>query len=353
MLFFPQNNNLSPLKLFRFISEIELVIFMKKASEKSKKEELLDLVIIGAGVSGLSAAMYAGRMNMKTVVIGDVPVGGVITTTDVVENYPGFKRLTGLELAEKIKEHALEYDIKLEEEKATDIKKSGKEFVVSTQDKSFRAKAVIIATGTKHRKLGIPGEKQFENRGVHSCALCDGAFYKEKNVAVIGGSDSAAKEALVLTQWAKKVFIIYRKEKIRAEPVNQKRIEEKIRQGKIEIITNTNLLEIKGDKKVSSVVLDKPYKNKTDFAIDGVFVEIGAVPLSDLARPLGVQLNEKGEIIIDKDARTNVPGIFAAGDVCDTRFKQAIVGAAEAVLAVYSAYTYINDGLVVPRGNGK
>ncbi len=323
---------------------------LAKLENKQTKNEQYDLIIIGAGVSGLAGAMYAGRMNMKTMIIGDVPVGGVITLTDTVENYPGFKKLTGMELAEKIKEHALEYQITLEEDRVVKVEKLSNGFTVSTDTKKvFHAKTVIFATGTKHRELGIPGEKEFANRGVHTCALCDGAIYKGKVVAVIGGSDSAAKEALLLTQWAKKVFIIYRGEKIRAEPINGKRIEQKIKEGKIEIITATNLKEIKGEKMVKSVILNKPYKGKNEFVIDGIFVEIGAIPLSDLAKSLGVQTNEKEEIIIDKNAKTNIPGVFAAGDVCDTRFKQAIIGVAEAVLAVYSAYLYLNENEVVPR----
>ena len=323
---------------------------LAKLENKQTKNEQYDLIIIGAGVSGLAGAMYAGRMNMKTMIIGDVPVGGVITLTDTVENYPGFKKLTGMELAEKIKEHALEYQITLEEDRVVKVEKLSNGFTVSTDTKKvFHAKTVIFATGTKHRELGIPGEKEFANRGVHTCALCDGAIYKGKVVAVIGGSDSAAKEALLLTQWAKKVFIIYRGEKIRAEPINRKRIEQKIKEGKIEIITATNLKEIKGEKMVKSVILNKPYKGKNEFVIDGIFVEIGAIPLSDLAKSLGVQTNEKEEIIIDKNAKTNIPGVFAAGDVCDTRFKQAIIVVAEAVLAVYSAYLYLNENEVVPR----
>ncbi|MBI3190642.1 FAD-dependent oxidoreductase [archaeon] len=301
-----------------------------------------DIVIIGAGVSGLAAAMYAGRMNMKTLVIGSAPIGGVITTTNDVENYPGFKSITGLELAEKIKEHALEYPVKLEEDIVTKVEKISGYFKVSTESKkTYNSKTVLFATGTKHRELNVKGEKELANHGVHKCALCDGAFYKDKTVAVIGGSDSAAKEALVLTQWAKKVYIIYRGEKIRSEPVNTKRIEEKIRHDKIEIIYKANVKEIKGNKKVESVILDNPCKGKNEFPLDAVFIEIGWIPLSDVAKSLGVSTNEKGEIIINRNSETNIPGAFAAGDVTDTRFKQAITGVGEAVLAVYSAYLFI------------
>ena len=176
---------------------------------------------------------------------------------------------------------------------------------------------------------------------------CDGSFYRNKNIIVVGGSDSAAKEALLLTQWAKKVYIVYRGDQIHPEPVNMKRIEKKVSEGKIEIINFNNLKEIKGDKFVRKVELVKPYRGSTEFSIDAVFVAIGLIPLSQLAEEIGVDVNKKGEIIINRNAETNIPGFYAAGDVVDTRFKQAITGAAEAVAAVYSAYTYIGDDNIV------
>ncbi len=300
---------------------------------------MYDLIIIGGGVAGLGAAMYAGRLNMKTALIGD-NIGGTITLTDVVENYPGFERLTGMELAEKLRKHAENYDVEMVEEKVKSLDKKDKKFIIKTEYKTYEARSVLIATGSKHRKLGVPGEKEFEGNGVHTCALCDGYAYKEKTIAVVGGSDSAGKEALLLTQWGKKVYMIYRGEKIRPEPINMKRIEAN---KKIEIINNTNVKEIKGGKMVNSVTLDKPHNGKNELAVDAVFVEIGAIPMSQMAENLGVKTNDKKEIIIDRESKTNVPGIFAAGDVVDTKFKQAITGVGEAVSAVFSAYKYINE----------
>lgn len=300
-----------------------------------------DTVIIGAGVSGFAAAMYAGRFQMKTLVVGETP-GGTIILTDTVENYPGFKKLTGMELAEKIKEHALEYGVESIEGTVTEVEGCEEGcFTVSTGEKSFHTRTVIFATGTELRKLNVPGEKEFTNKGVHYCALCDGFFYKDKVIGVVGGSDSAAKEALLLTQYGKKVYIIYRGKKIHPEPINMKRVEEN---QKIEVINNTNIVEIKGNDKVSSVVFDRPYKGKKEFPIDAVFIEIGHIPLSKLAVDIGVETNEKGEIKIDREARTSVPGVFAAGDVVDTSFKQAITGVAEGVTAAYSAYRHIKEG---------
>jgi len=219
-----------------------------------------------------------------------------------------------------------------------DLKKREKVFELKTDESSYLGKTVIYATGTKWKKLGVPGEEAFTNKGVHYCALCDGAFYKDKVVAVVGGGDSAAKEALLLTQWASKVYIIYRGEEIHPEPINYGRVK---KNKKIEIIRKANIIEIKGDQKVSRVVLDREYKNNKELKLDAVFVEIGHSALSELAQKVGVKVNKKGEIIIDRLARTNVEGFYAAGDVADLEFKQAITGVGEAVAASYSAYKYL------------
>jgi len=300
-------------------------------------EKTYDVIIIGGGVSGFAAAMYAGRFELKTLVIGDT-LGGVIITTNEVANYPGFKMVTGIELADKIREHALEYKVDVDTAFTTKCEKTKEGFKVSTSEKSYLGKTVILATGTKWRKLKVPGEEDFANKGVHYCALCDGAFYKDKVVALVGGSDSAAKDALVLTQYAKKVFIIYRGKQIHPEPINLRRVEQN---KKIEMINETNVKEIKGEKFVNKLILDKPYKGSEEFAVDAVFIAIGHEPLNELAKQLGVKLNGKGEIIIDRNAKTNLPGVYAAGDVVDTAFKQAITGVAEGVTASFNAYNHL------------
>ncbi|MBU0977191.1 MAG: FAD-dependent oxidoreductase [Nanoarchaeota archaeon] len=306
-----------------------------------------DFLVIGAGVAGLAAAMYGARLGLKTLVLGsshgsELPVGGVITTTNTVENYPGFEKLTGTELAEKIEKHAKSYElVEIKEEKVEKVSKEGKSFKVKTGESEYAGKTVLFATGTKWRKLpdSVKGNKEFENKGIAYCALCDGPLYKNKTVAVIGGSDSAAKDALVLAEHAKKVYIIYRKEKIRAEPINLKKIEAN---KKIEVINNANIVEIRGRDFVTSVILNRKHNGNEELKLDGVFVAIGHVVLSDLAKGLGVKLNEKSEIIINhKDSSTNVPGVFAAGDVADKPFKQAITGVAEGCTAAHSAYEYI------------
>ncbi len=300
---------------------------------------MYDLVIIGGGVSGLAAAIYAGRFEMKVLLIAE-NLGGTVIMAHEVTNYPGFKKISGMDLAESIKEHAKEYKIEIKEEKVAKVEK-GKDccFNVFVGKKNFVTKSVIFATGTEWKKLDVNGEKEFSGKGVHYCALCDGAFYKNKVIGVVGGSDSAAKDALLLAEYGKKVYIIYRKDKIRAEPITLKMVE---KNKEIEVINNTNVIGIKGNKFVNSVILDKAHKGSKELKIDAIFIDIGHIPLSGLAKNVGVKINEKDEIMIDRDANTNVKGIFAAGDVCDSSFKQVITGVAQGVTAAYSAYRYIN-----------
>lgn len=301
---------------------------------------MYDLVVIGSGVTGYGAAMYAARLDLSVAVIGNVE-GGTITLTDDVANYPGFIQLTGQELADKLKEHALDYPVFFETGTVIDVFKADQNyFYVVTENKTFLTKTVLFATGMKERELEVPGHDELKNKGVSYCALCDAPLYKDKVVGVVGGSDSAVKEALLLTKYCPKVYIIYRRKEIRPEPVNARRVQ---REPKIEIINETNVTEILGDQKVVGVKLDKPYNGSDELPLDGIFIAIGGIPYSTLAKKLGIELNEKGEIKIDRSSRTNVEGVFAAGDVVDTEFKQAITGVAEGVHAAYQAYKYVNE----------
>lgn len=306
-----------------------------------------DFVILGAGVTGLAAAMYGARLGLKTLCLGasfgtELPIGGVITTTDVVENYPGFLKLTGTELADKIRDHAKSYElVTIKNEKVEKIEnKNNKFFLKTKKGNEYIGKTVLFATGTQWRKLDVPGSKEFENKGVAYCALCDSPLFKNKIVGLVGGSDSAAKDALVLSEHAKKVYIIYRGDKIRPEPINLKRIMDK---KNIEIINKTNVTKVNGDRAVKSVTLDREFNGSNELELQGLFIAIGHIALSDLAKGLGVTLNGKGEIVLDhKTSETNVAGVYAAGDVADKPFKQAITGVAEGCTAAYSAYEYIN-----------
>jgi thioredoxin-disulfide reductase len=301
---------------------------------------MYDLVVIGSGVTGYSAAMYAARLDLKVAVIGNVE-GGTITLTDDVANYPGYIQLTGQQLADKIKEHALDYPIYVESGTVTDVFQANQKFFyVVTENKTYLAKTVLFATGMKDRELEVPGHDELRNKGVSYCALCDAPLYKDKIVGVVGGSDSAIKEALLLAKYCPKVFIIYRGKKIRPEPVNAQRVE---REPKIEVITETNVTEVLGTDRVIGVNLDNPHNGSGTLSLDGIFIAIGGIPYSELAKKLGVTLNEKGEIVIDRSSRTNIEGVYAAGDVVDSEFKQAITGVAEGVQAAYQAYKYVNE----------
>lgn len=295
-------------------------------------EKTYDLIILGGGPAAIACAIYAARFAMDKLVVGKT-FGGLIATTHIVENYPAITSISGQGLMDMFKNHMDSLNIPYISDEIRSIDKIEDYFELHSFFQNFKAYTVCIATGSERRKLDIPGEQEFAGRGVSYCATCDGPFYNNKVVCVIGGSDSAAKEALFLAQNAKKVYIIYRGEEIRAEPINKKRVYEN---DKIEIINNTKIIEIKGDNSVNSVI----FGNGDNFLVDGVFIEIGSIPNSDLAKKFGVKTNEQGEIIINRKSETNIPGIYAAGDVADSPFKQAITGVAEGVIAAYSAFDY-------------
>lgn len=298
-------------------------------------EKTYDLIVLGGGPTAIGCAIYAARFAMDVLVVGKT-FGGLIATTHIVENYPAITSISGQGLMDMFKDHMDSLSIPYISDQIRSINKVDDYFELRSFFQKFKAYSICIATGSERRKLGIPGEEEYAGRGVSYCATCDGPFYKDKVVCVLGGSDSAAKEALFLAQNTKKVYIIYRGEEIRAEPINKKRV---LENEKIEIIYKTNVVEIKGEGNVKSVVFD----NDKEFDVDGVFVEIGSIPNSDLAKKIGVETNEKGEIKINRKSETNVPGIFAAGDVADAPFKQAITGVAEGVIAAYSAFDYVKE----------
>ena len=298
-------------------------------------EKTYDIIVLGGGPTAIGCAIYAARFAMDVLVIGKT-FGGLIATTHIVENYPGITSVSGLGFVEMFRDHMQSLNISYISDEINSIEKVNDHFVLHSFFQKFKAYTICIATGSERRKLGIPGEQEFAGRGVSYCATCDGPFFKDKVVCVIGGSDSAAKEALFLAQNAKKVYIIYRGEEIRAEPINKERVYEN---DKIEIIYKTIITEIRGENSVKSVIFD----NGKEFEVDGVFIEIGSIPNSDLAKGIGVNTNEKSEIIINRKSETNIPGIFAAGDVADAPFKQAITGVAEGVIAAYSAFDYVKE----------
>ncbi len=302
-----------------------------------------DFFVVGGGPTGIAAAIYAARFMLKTIVVGK-EIGGLIARTHVVENYPGIPSISGQGLMEAFLKHAESMNIPVVEDEVLSIKqKQPSLFEVVCREKKYMARTILFATGSKWRTLDVPGYREFYSKGVSHCATCDGPLFKNKIVAVIGGSDSAAKEALLLSGYARKAYIIYRGREIHPEPINASRV----RANKlIEIINNANVTEIKGDKVVTSIVLDRQYKGKKEVILNGVFIEIGHIPLSDLAIQLGVKANEKKEIIVGNDSRTNIPGIYAAGDVTHSPYRQVITGAAEGVIAAFSAYEDIEKSKI-------
>ncbi len=297
---------------------------------------LHDLIIIGGGCAGLAASVYARRYNMDVLLVSE-SLGGTITTTHLVENYPGFTRVSGLELAQAFIKHAEANDVPFKVgERVTAVRKIGDIFEVDFGPETLQSRTVLLATGTTYRKIGIPGEAEFSSRGVSYCATCDAGFYKGKNVIMIGGGDSAVKESLILAEHAAHVTIVYRGEKFtKAEPINLKRMEAT---PNISVRFKTNLKEVRGDTTVKSVLLD----DGTEMATQGVFIEIGRIPLTTMVDPLNVAKNEKGEILINLMSETNVPGFYAAGDVTDTEWKQAIVSACEGTKASYRAFEFVS-----------
>lgn len=305
---------------------------------------ILDTMIIGGGPAGITAAIYAARYKMKVGIIAK-QFGGTCTQAHQIENWPGVSQITGTELMNKFVKHLEEYDIEkvTEEVRKLNYIADKKIFEINLRGKKYFAKTLILALGTKRRKLNIPGEKEFLGKGVSYCATCDATFFKDKKVAVIGGSDAAVTAALLLAQYAAKVFIIYRKESLRAEPIWVERAEE---HEKIEVIRNTNIEKVQGDNLVKSVLLDTEYQGKKELAVQGVFVEIGAVPAVSLAKNLNVKTDERNMIMVNNKCETNIEGVYAAGDITSgfCELWQIVTAAAEGAVAATSAYKY-NMGL--------
>jgi thioredoxin reductase (NADPH) len=303
-----------------------------------------DVFILGGGVVGLGAAIYAGRLGLESVVVGKL-TGGTITKTDVVQNYPGIKSVTGAELANKFMDHAKEYGAKIYSGEVSDVSWNKKRncFLVKTKKTHYNAKTLLFATGAEWRKLDAPGAKEYENKGVHYCALCDGPLYKNKIVAVVGGGDSAAKEALLMAKYAKRVYVLARST-LKPEPINKKLVDG---EKKISVIEGVEVKEVRGGKFVEEIVLSKKVGDSDVLKIDGMFVDIGQVPNSGLVKKIGVKMNKAGEIVVGKESHTNIKGVWAAGDVTDAKFKQAITGVGEAVRAVYGIYEYLKNEKVL------
>ena len=302
--------------------------------------ETWDLVIIGAGAAGLAAGIYGARSGLKTLIIEEKMAGGTTADAPVVENYPGFPQVSGAELAEKKVIHAKKAGAIIHElETVTTLDLKGEKKIVKTSRAEYEATAIIIASGAHYREMGVKGEKEFRGRGVSYCGVCDGPFFKGKKVFVVGGGNSACITALYLSGLAAEVAVVHRREAFRAEDALVKDIGSK---GNVKVYWNTEVKEIKGEKIVKTAVL---YNTKTgetkELPVDGVFVQIGESPNSQLTKESGVEVEEEGSIKIDINQRTNIPGVYAAGDVTNHPVRQIGTAVGQGITAALQAYGYI------------
>lgn len=301
------------------------------------EDKTYDLIIIGAGAAGLTASVYASRYKLNHLIFGVEP-GGQINEIHSLENWPGVIAISGRELIGKMIAQVNNFGVQIKTESISSVRKNEEGiFEVEIGKEKFLAKAVIMAMGTSYKKMNIPGEKEFAGKGVSYCATCDAMFFRDKIVSVIGGGNSAAVVALELADFASKVYLVYRGERLAAEPVWLDKI---AANPKIEVIKETNVIEIKGKEKVEKIILDKAIDDKTFLTIDGVFIEIGSEPGIELARKLGVETDDQNFIKVGSDQGTNIEGAYAAGDITtgSNKFRQIIMAAAEGALAANSAY---------------
>ena len=301
---------------------------------------MYDTIIIGAGPAGMTAALYAARSNLKVALIeGGLP-GGQMNNTSDIENYPGYANISGPELAEKMFEPLENLGVEHLYGFVENVEDHGKFKKVVTDDQVYETRTVIVATGSKHRLLGVPGEEELNSRGVSYCAVCDGAFFRDQDLLVVGGGDSAVEEAIFLTRFAKSVTIVHRRDELRAQKVLQDRA---FANEKINFIWDSVVKEIKGENRVESVVIENVKTNQvTEHAFGGVFIYVGLDPVSDFTKDLQIQ-DESGWIVTDDHMKTNVTGVFAVGDVRQKDLRQVTTAVGDGAIAGQEAYKYITE----------
>ena len=303
---------------------------------------IYDTIIIGNGPAGLSAAIFAARSNLKTLVIGE-KLGGQAADAHLIENYPGFPSISGMELMSKFEDHAKSQGVEIIYRRAERFEKKKGTFIITSGKEHYEGKTLILALGTTTRKLSIPGEAEYLGRGVSYCATCDGAFFKDKTVAVIGGGDAALSATLYLAGIAKKIYLIHRRQGFRGEPIKLKRVKET---GNVELVLDTVPTGILGENIVTGLKV-KNVINSTEkeIRLQGVFIEVGSTPTTVMAKELGINLDKAGYIKVDNKQDTNIPGIFAAGDITTSSnyFRQIITAASEGSIAADSAFKFIKE----------
>lgn len=298
--------------------------------------EKYDIIIVGAGPGGLTAGIYAGRQGTRNLILDKGFAGGLGREVPEMENYPGFDNISGMELIDKMKSQAIKNCELHENENVLEIIKTDDEymFTVKTDNDSYLSKTVILATGSSHRQLNAKGEEEFKGKGVSYCATCDGFFFQGRDIIMVGGGNSALQEALYLDNLGANVTLVHRRDEFRA----QKHLQNQIKEEGINVIYNAVVEEIKGDMLVDSVVLkDTQTGELTELPISGIFISVGYIPHTELAEQLGVDLDESGHIIIDKEQKTNIDYVYAIGDVC-VGLKQWVVACGEGAVAATSAY---------------
>ena len=299
-----------------------------------------DLIIVGGGPGGISAGIYSLRASMRTALIEKGVPGGQVNQSDAVENYPGFKSINGFELSQKFLEHAQDYNIELISDEAIAVEPGLEYHGVRLGSRDvLKSHAVILATGGTPRMLDIPGEKEFYGKGVSYCAVCDGFFFRDKTVVVVGGGDTAVEESLYLSKLARKVYLIHRRDKLRASMILQERLQGDC---KIEVLWNTVITTISADDQgVRAVDLKDTLTDRTDsLATDGVFIFIGFEPNNQIV-PAGVRLNADGYVVTDEKCETQIPGIYVIGDLREKYARQIVLSAADGCLAALAASHYV------------
>lgn len=301
-------------------------------------EKIYDVIIVGAGPAGLTASIYASRANLNVLMLEKKYPGGQMLSTAEIENYTGYEEITGPELAEKMFEHSKKFGTEFAFGEITNIENFDDYKKVFVGEKEFLAKAIIIATGTQPRLLGIRGEQELASKGVSYCAVCDGAFFRNKDVVVIGGGDSAIEEAIYLSKLVNKVTVVHRRDELRAQKILQDRAFSK---DNIHFVWDSIPASINGERKVSSVTVKNVKTNKeTELNTDGVFIYIGMIPQTDSFKSLNI-LDEYGYVIADEHLETNVKGIFVAGDVRQKEIRQVVTATSDGAIAAQSAYKYV------------
>ncbi|MBI2645109.1 FAD-dependent oxidoreductase [Candidatus Uhrbacteria bacterium] len=301
-----------------------------------------DLIVVGSGAAGLSAGIYAGRYRLKTAVFGD-EFGGLNTNAGNIQNYPGYVEIDGLELVMRMKEQALIAGAEVIDQRIMHITKAddGCFFVQTEKGDEHHATAIILATGSAHRHLGLPHEKEWTSKGIHYCTVCDAPLYGDKTIAIVGGGDGAIKGASLAAEYAKKMYILVRGPKLRAEPIN---IDALMKFGeKVQILYETQVTALLGTDRLEGITLSRAYQGVLELSLDGLFIEIGQSPRVELAQALGVSLDATAYINTDATMKTNIEGVFVAGDVSNLfgTFRQDITVAAMGAVAATSAYQYI------------